>query len=51
MTPAVLKTFLSLLELAEILERLLAFHAFYKRGAPYDWKHPAAQESRIRLMG
>jgi hypothetical protein len=27
-------TFLSLWELTEILERLLAFHAFYKRGAP-----------------
>jgi hypothetical protein len=44
-------TFFSLWELTEILERLLAFHAFYKRGAPYDWKDPATQESRIRLMG
>jgi hypothetical protein len=42
---------LPLWELCEILERLLVFHAFYKRGAPYDWIDPAAQESKIRLMG
>jgi hypothetical protein len=44
-------TFLSLWEITEILECLLAFHAFYKRGAPYEWKDPVTQESRFRLMG
>jgi hypothetical protein len=42
---------LPLWELTEILERLLVFHAFYKKGSPYDWIDQHAQESRIRLMG
>lgn len=37
-------------EVVELLERVLAFHAFYKRGAPYKWSTPNEDESRIRLM-
>ena len=45
---SVATVFLSLWEFTEILERLLVFHDFNKRGAPYDWIDPGTQESRIR---
>ena len=35
--------------LVELLERVLAFHAFYKRGGPYTWEDPKKAESLIRL--
>ena len=48
---SVATVFLPLWEFTEILDHLLVFHAFYKRGAPYDWIDPVTHESRIRLMG
>ena len=36
--------------LVEVLELVLSFHAFYKRGAPYEWTDPTLSESAIRLQ-
>ena len=35
--------------IVELLERVLAFHAFYKRGGPYSWHDPSSDEAKIRL--
>ena len=33
----------------ELLEMMLCFHAFYKRGAPYEWSDPDASQKNILI--